>query len=200
MNRVVVHRRQVAEADAHPLVQPGHERRDERLRSADFLNVEAFPEMVFEGRSFEPFTETTGQVTGDLTLRGVTRPVALDVTFNKAGRYPFRNIMVGLKLGGQPITDYAPDFWLVGESADADPIGYVTSPWYAPELGTNIALAYVPVTHQAHGTRLKVWLPDEYAETAGVPVDAEVVQVPFRPSENPSAREVAVSHGRDFAY
>ena len=67
----------------------GHERRDEHLRSADFLNVEAFPEMVFEGRSAEQFTETTGQVTGDLTLRGVTRAVALDVTFNKAGRYPF---------------------------------------------------------------------------------------------------------------
>ncbi|MBA1145635.1 aminomethyl transferase family protein [Ectothiorhodospiraceae bacterium WFHF3C12] len=118
----------------------------------------------------------------------------------EAGRYPFRNIMVGLKMGGQPVTDYAPDFWLVGDGAEAEPIGYVTSPWYAPELGTNIALAYVPVTHQAHGTRLKVWLPDEYAETAGLPVDAEVVQVPFRPSENPSAREVAVSHGRDYAY
>ena len=57
-----------------------HERRDEHLRSADFLNVEAFPEMVFEGRSAEPLTETTGRVTGDLTLRGVTRPVTLDVT------------------------------------------------------------------------------------------------------------------------
>ena len=66
-----------------------HERRDQHLRSADFLNVEAFPEMIFEGRSAEPFTETTGQVTGDLTLRGVTRPVALDVRLNKAGRYPF---------------------------------------------------------------------------------------------------------------
>jgi polyisoprenoid-binding protein YceI len=66
-----------------------HERRDQHLRSADFLNVEAFPEMIFEGRSAEPFTETTGQVAGDLTLRGVTHPVALDVTLNKAGRYPF---------------------------------------------------------------------------------------------------------------
>jgi polyisoprenoid-binding protein YceI len=67
----------------------GHERRDEHLRSADFLDVEAFPEMIFEGRSAVPLTETTGQVTGDLTLLGVTRPVALDVTLNKAGRYPF---------------------------------------------------------------------------------------------------------------
>jgi polyisoprenoid-binding protein YceI len=66
-----------------------HERRDQHLRSADFLNVEEFPEMIFEGRSAEPFTETTGQVTGDLTLLGVAHPVALDVTLNKSGRYPF---------------------------------------------------------------------------------------------------------------
>jgi polyisoprenoid-binding protein YceI len=67
----------------------GHERRDQHLRSADFLNVAEFPEMVFEGRSAEPLTATTGRVTGDLTLRGVTRPATLDVVFNKGGRYPF---------------------------------------------------------------------------------------------------------------
>ena len=36
-----------------------------------------------------PKTETTGTVTGDLTLRGVTKPVTLDVTLNKIGPYPF---------------------------------------------------------------------------------------------------------------
>jgi polyisoprenoid-binding protein YceI len=34
-------------------------------------------------------TDTTGRITGDVTLRGVTRPMTLDVRFNKAGRYPF---------------------------------------------------------------------------------------------------------------
>lgn len=63
-----------------------HERRDQHLRSADFLNAAEFPEMVFEGRSAEPLTEATARVTGDLTLLGVTRPVTLDVTFNKAAR------------------------------------------------------------------------------------------------------------------
>lgn len=66
-----------------------HERRDGHLRSADFLDVEAFPEMTFEGRSAEPLSATTGTVSGDLTLLGVTRPVTLDVTLNKAARYPF---------------------------------------------------------------------------------------------------------------
>jgi aminomethyltransferase len=50
------------------------------------------------------------------------------------------------------------------------------------------------------GTRLSVMLPDEYAEVPGVPVAAEVVEVPFRPSVNPNSREVARKSGRDFAY
>lgn len=65
-----------------------HEDRDDHLRSEEFLNVEEFPEMIFEGRSAEPLTATTGRVSGDLTLLGVTRPVTLGVTLNKAGRYP----------------------------------------------------------------------------------------------------------------
>jgi len=118
----------------------------------------------------------------------------------EAGRYPFRNIMVGIVFGGKPVIDYAPDFWLISGPDCGDPVGYVTSPWYSPELQTNIALAHVPVEQKEPGTELHVWLPDEYAETAGMPVPAKVVNVPFRQSVNPSAREVAVSSGRDFAY
>ncbi len=66
-----------------------HERRDGHLRSADFLDVEAFPEMVFVGRTIEPTGERSGRLTGDLTLRGVTRPLTLEISLNKAGRYPF---------------------------------------------------------------------------------------------------------------
>ncbi|MGY6646755.1 MAG: glycine cleavage T C-terminal barrel domain-containing protein [Salinarimonas sp.] len=118
----------------------------------------------------------------------------------EAGRYPFRNTMVGLKLGGKPITDYAPDFWLISGPQGGEPIGYVTSPWYSPELGVNIALAWVPVEYKETGTPLNVWLPDEYAETPGVAVAAEVCDVPFRPSVNANARERARSEGRDYAY
>lgn len=66
-----------------------HERRDGHLRGPDFLNVDEFPEMLFEGQSAEPLTETTGRITGDLTLLGVTRPMTLDVRLNKTGNYPF---------------------------------------------------------------------------------------------------------------
>src|SRR5699024_5857008 len=55
-----------------------------------------------------------------------------------AGDPPFNLSLVGIKLGGKPIDDYAPDFWLISAIEGGDPIGYVTSPWYSPELGTNI--------------------------------------------------------------
>ena len=116
-----------------------------------------------------------------------------------AGRPPFKMVMVGMKLGGRPIDDYAPDFWLVSDAGGGDPIGYLTSPWHAPELGCNIALGYVPISKSAVGTELLVWLPDEYAGEPGRPDRAQVCEVPFRPSVNPSARELAHARGEDAA-
>lgn len=117
-----------------------------------------------------------------------------------AGKPPFRLVMVGLRLGGAPVTDYANDFWLVSERDGDEAVGYVTSPWYSPELETNIALAYVPWELRHLGTELSVRLPPEYAAADGsLDADAEVVEVPFRPSVNPNARERARARGIDFA-
>ena len=117
----------------------------------------------------------------------------------EAGRSPFALVMVGMTLGGAPIDDYAPDFWHVSRADGGDPVGYLTSPWHAPELGSNIALGYVPPADSAIGTELAVWLPDEYASEPGKPDAARVCEVPFRPSANPSTREVALAQGRDAA-
>ena len=116
------------------------------------------------------------------------------------GQPPFKTILVGMVFGGKPVDDYAPDFWLISGPEGGDAVGYVTSPWYSPELDTNIAMGYVPWGMHAIGTRLKINLPDEYAETPGLPVMAEVVEIPFRPSVNPSAREVAKADGRGAAF
>ena len=117
----------------------------------------------------------------------------------EAGRPPFKMVMVGMKLGGKPIDDYAPDFWPVSDAGGGDPIGYLTSPWHAPEIGCNIALGYVPLSKSAVGTELRVWLPDDYASEPGRPDPAWVCEVPFRPSVNPSARERAHTRGEDAA-
>ena len=114
------------------------------------------------------------------------------------GNAPFKMKMVGITLGGKEITDYAPDFWLVADGEGND-IGYVTSPWWSPELETNIALAWVPWSSSEIGTKLLVRLPDEYSVNSGEPVEAEVVGVPFRESVNPNKREVEAAKGKDFA-
>jgi len=55
-------------------VETGHPLRDERLRSPDFFDAERFPQIVFEAKS-----STDGVLNGHLTIRDVTRPVALEV-------------------------------------------------------------------------------------------------------------------------
>jgi len=118
----------------------------------------------------------------------------------EAGNPPFKNTLVGMTLAGKPIEEYAPDFWLISGADGGDPVGYVTSPWYSPELETNIAMGHVPVGMSALGTELKIWLPEQYQTEPGKPVDATVVEMPFRPSVNPNAREIAKAAGRDAAF
>ncbi|RKT32074.1 aminomethyltransferase [Roseovarius halotolerans] len=116
----------------------------------------------------------------------------------EAGDYPFDLKLVGVKMGGAPITDYAPDFWLIARP-DGRRAGYVTSPWWSPELECNIALGYVPWDMTELGTTCLVELPARYTAQSGQPVAAEVVKVPFRPSAHPSAREQARAAGRNGA-
>ena len=73
------------------------EARDGHLRSGDFLDAEAHPVATFVMTEAEALSETTGTVTGDLTFRGDTHPVTLDVTLNKIGPYPWgENYVVGI--------------------------------------------------------------------------------------------------------
>jgi polyisoprenoid-binding protein YceI len=59
----------------------GVQQRDDHLRSADFLDVEHYPEISFKSTSVVPIGVNEYIVNGDLTLRGVTRNVPLDVTY-----------------------------------------------------------------------------------------------------------------------
>ena len=116
-----------------------------------------------------------------------------------SGNKPYKLQLVGMVLGGKPIEEYAPDFWLVSPAEGGDPCGYITSPWYHPEQKRNIAMGYVPFDGTLNsngfpvghfGQKFKVHLPDEYSDEAGKPVDAEIVPIPFTESYNPNTREV----------
>ena len=53
-----------------------------------FSNVENFPDMTFVARSIQRTTSNEGTIVGDFTMLGVTRPITLNVRFNKVGRHP----------------------------------------------------------------------------------------------------------------
>lgn len=63
--------------------------RDEHLRKPDFFDVEAHPTMSFLGKKVVKTGEKTAKIIGDLTLRGTTKPVEMDVELVKRGVYPF---------------------------------------------------------------------------------------------------------------
>ena len=62
---------------------------EEHMKNADFFNVAQFPAMTFNSTSVEQTGANTGKIHGDLTLLGITKPVTLDVVFNKAGVHPY---------------------------------------------------------------------------------------------------------------
>jgi polyisoprenoid-binding protein YceI len=64
------------------------EQRDTHLRSADFLDVEHHPEVTFKSTAIRGAKESF-KLTGDLTIRGVTRPITLDVTYEGEGKDPW---------------------------------------------------------------------------------------------------------------
>lgn len=69
-------------------IDSGWAARDEHLRKADFFNVEKFPKMTFVSTAVKVSGENQRQVTGNLTLLGVTKPVTLQVTINKVALNP----------------------------------------------------------------------------------------------------------------
>ncbi|MBB4659667.1 YceI family protein [Parvularcula dongshanensis] len=68
------------------------EKFDEHLQSADMFDVAQYPEITFVSTGIEMESATSGTLTGDLTMKGVTRPVTLDVTLNGAGMHPMAEI------------------------------------------------------------------------------------------------------------
>ncbi len=70
-------------------VYTNHKRRDDHLRSPDFLNSDEFPEMVFTAGGLELIEGNSATLNGTLELLGRMNPVSLDVTLNKVGKYPF---------------------------------------------------------------------------------------------------------------
>lgn len=76
-------------------VDTGQAQRDDHLRSADFFDVERFPEIRFESRTVRRLEKGRLSVTGNLTIHGNTREVVLDVSESGRGRDPWGNERIG---------------------------------------------------------------------------------------------------------
>ncbi len=71
--------------------------RDAHLRTNDFFDMETYPEIRFVSTAVERVDETTYRVSGDLTIKGVTRPVTIDFEYTGSAVDPFGNQRVGLE-------------------------------------------------------------------------------------------------------
>lgn len=65
---------------------------DEHLKSADFFDAAKFPTATFKSTKVEAAGANKLTVTGDLTVKGTTKPVTLDVTINGAGEHPMMKV------------------------------------------------------------------------------------------------------------
>lgn len=95
---------------------------DDHLKNADFFNVGEFSEMTFKSTGIEVTGENTAHITGDLTLLGVTKPVVLDTTFNKAGQHPFSGKMTAGFSATTTVkrSEYGMNYGLPGIGDDVD--------------------------------------------------------------------------------
>jgi polyisoprenoid-binding protein YceI len=77
-----------------------NEQRDGHVKSADFLDVEKYPELTFKSTSVKDLGGDKYEVVGDFTLHGVTKPVTLKVEATDEVASPFGGLKVGVNATG----------------------------------------------------------------------------------------------------
>ncbi len=100
------------------------EARDNHVRTNDFLAVEEFPTLGFKSTKVELSSGGDWKVNGDLTVRGVTRPIVLDVEFEGVIQDPWGNQRLGFTASGEiDRNDFGVSF-----NAALETGGFVVSP------------------------------------------------------------------------
>jgi polyisoprenoid-binding protein YceI len=98
--------------------------RDNHVRTNDFLNVEEFPTLTFRSTKVDLGSSGDWKVNGDLTIRGVTRPIVLDVEFEGVIDDPWGNQRLGFTASGEiDRNDFGVSF-----NAALETGGFVVSP------------------------------------------------------------------------
>ncbi len=82
-------------------IHTGNEQRDGHLKSADFFDAAAYPNLTFASTGIESTGDGTYKVTGDLTIKGVTKPVTLNVEFGGTQVSLYGQTVAGFEITGK---------------------------------------------------------------------------------------------------
>ncbi len=81
-------------------INTDNEKRDNHLKSQDFFYAEKYPQIIFKSKSFEKVGGNKYKLTGDFTMRDVTKPIVLDVVYNGTVKDPWGNQRAGFSITG----------------------------------------------------------------------------------------------------
>ncbi|MBL0048678.1 MAG: YceI family protein [Bacteroidetes bacterium] len=79
-------------------VDTSNEQRDTHLKSADFFDVEKYPSLSFVSTEYDA---SSGKINGNLTIKGITKAVSLDVEFAGTNKDPWGNEKAGFTISGK---------------------------------------------------------------------------------------------------
>jgi polyisoprenoid-binding protein YceI len=111
-------------------IYTGNEQRDGHLRNSDFLDRDRYPEIVFISTQVATEGKDAYRITGDLTIRGVTRPISVDVTFTGA----IQDLDGNLRLGFAGTTTVNRKDWNINWNAALENGGVLVSDRIVLEL------------------------------------------------------------------
>lgn len=78
-------------------IDSNHAKRDKHLREEDFLDTDKYPEAKFISTSFEQNKDGTGILKGNFTLRGITKPISIDINYIGEGKDPWGGYRIGFE-------------------------------------------------------------------------------------------------------
>jgi polyisoprenoid-binding protein YceI len=82
-------------------IDTGDAKRDEHLKSSDFFDVENHKQITFVGNTYEKVDNNSYELYGDLTIKGITKQVKLDVEFGGVMKDPWGNEKAGFSINGK---------------------------------------------------------------------------------------------------
>ncbi len=82
-------------------INTDNEMRDTHLKSDDFFNAEKFPKITFKGNGLKKISGNKYQITGQLTIRDITKTVTFDVTYSGTAKDGYGNTKAGFKIRGE---------------------------------------------------------------------------------------------------